>query len=259
MHRELIHLFGPLGIQSYGTAIAIGVLVFVAFASASERRKQLMSASLFFESVVTAGLYALIGGRLLFWVTNFHDYRSPWDIFFIWDGGFSVLGSIIAVLIGMTWFLRKHKLPVMPYFDLITLYAPLLQSIARLGCLCAGCCHGLPTSQPWGLTYCDPEGFAPLHVPLHPTQVYSSLALLAIFFILRFGVARSALRPGTILWSYLALEGTERFIIDFWRADRTFIASLSTALSIDQIIAFTLIIVAVSMLVLTSFRQKTSL
>lgn len=258
MHRELVHLFGPIGIQSYGTAIAIGLIIFMFFASNSERRKKLMSSSLFFESIVIAGLCALIGGRTLFWLTSWHDHRTLWEFFFIWDGGFSVLGSITAILVGMTWYVRRIGLSALSYFDLIALYAPLLQSISRLGCLCAGCCHGIPTALSWGITYTDPEGFAPLHVSIHPTQVYSSLSLLAIFLIIRFGISPRVQRPGTILWWYLVLEGAERFIIDFWRADRTFANWSPLPFSIDQLIALSLCLIGAIMLIRNTFmsRQK---
>lgn len=254
MHRELIHLFGPIGIQSYGLAIALGLIVFLLFASTSDRRKKLMSASVFFESIVIASLCALLGGRLLFWLTSWHDYRNLWEFFFVWDGGFSILGSVIAVLLGMTLYLKKLSIPVLPYFDLVALYAPLLQSIARLGCLCAGCCHGIPTTLAWGITYTDPEGFAPLHVPVHPTQVYSSLSLLAIFLILRFIIAPRAQRAGSILWWYLVFEATERFVIDFWRADRIFV-NWAPRISIDQLIALSLGLVGVTMLIKNIFTR----
>jgi phosphatidylglycerol:prolipoprotein diacylglycerol transferase len=254
VRRELIHLFGPLGIQSYGTAIALGVVVFLLFASNSNRRKKLLSASAFFESIVIAGLCALLGGRILFWLTSWHDYRNPWEFFAVWDGGFSILGSVMAVLVGMTWYLKKQKLPVLHYFDLVALYAPLLQSISRLGCLCAGCCHGIPTALAWGVTYTDPEGFAPLHLPLHPTQVYSSLSLLAIFLILRFIIAPRTIKAGTLLWSYLVLEATERFFIDFLRADRTFIAWIP-GISIDQLVALCLGLVGAVFLLKNSFTR----
>jgi phosphatidylglycerol:prolipoprotein diacylglycerol transferase len=254
VHRELIHLFGPIGIQSYGTAIAVGLMIFLLFASNSNRRKKLLSSSAFFESVVMASLCALLGGRLLFWFTSWHDYRNLWEFFFIWDGGFSILGSVTAVLIGMSLYLKKLSIPVLPYFDLIALYAPLLQSIARLGCLCAGCCHGIPTALAWGITYTDPEGFAPLHCALHPTQVYSSLSLLAIFLILYFIIAPRAQQVGTLLWSYLVLEATERLLIDFLRADRTFIRGFS-ALSIDQLFALSLGLLGALFLLKNAFTR----
>jgi hypothetical protein len=37
--------------------------------------------------------------------------------------------------------------------DLIALAAPIPIAIGKLPCLCAGCCHGRPTSLPWAITF----------------------------------------------------------------------------------------------------------
>ncbi len=89
--------------------------------------------------------------------------------------------------------------------DIVAIYAPLLQSIARIGCLFAGCCHGIATTVPWAISYNDPTSFAPLGIPLHPTQIYSSLLLFGIFLILRF-VATKPQPAGKILTLYLYLQ-----------------------------------------------------
>jgi phosphatidylglycerol---prolipoprotein diacylglyceryl transferase len=50
------------------------------------------------------------------------------------------------------------------------LAVPLAASIAvgRIGCFVAGCCHGLPTSLPWGCDFGD-------GIHRHPTQLYEAL------------------------------------------------------------------------------------
>jgi len=56
----------------------------------------------------------------------------------------------------------------------------------------------------------------PLGVPLHPTQLYESLAEALIFTVLfwRFGKPH---RPGSILSLYLVLYGITRFLVEFVR------------------------------------------
>ncbi|MBU1008004.1 prolipoprotein diacylglyceryl transferase [Candidatus Dependentiae bacterium] len=99
------------------------------------------------------------------------------------------------------------------------MYVPLLQSVARVGCFLAGCCYGAPTKQWWGVTFSSLHSLAPLHVPLHPTQLYSSLASLSIFFILYFVSKRIYRIPGTLVLLYLILESCSRFTVDLWRGD----------------------------------------
>ena len=62
------------------------------------------------------------------------------------------------------------------------------QAIGRLGCFAAGCCWGKPTHVPWAVTFTDVYAAravgTPLDTPLHPTQLYESLATFLIFAFL---------------------------------------------------------------------------
>ena len=60
--------------------------------------------------------------------------------------------------------------------------------------------------------------FKSLDQILIPTQLYSSLLLLLIFFILRFKQAR-AHRLGEIFYSYILFYSLKRFFIEFLRND----------------------------------------
>jgi phosphatidylglycerol:prolipoprotein diacylglycerol transferase len=174
----------------------------------------------------------------------------------VWDGGFSILGSIMGILFCMPIYLKIKKIPVLPYFDLIALFAPLLQAISRLGCLCAGCCHGIPCTKTWCITYTDSLSLAPLGISLHPTQLYSSLALFSIFLLLYFYVQKHVQRTGLVLCWYLILVGAERFIVDFWRADREFFPfDTNQLLSSHQYISLGLILAG--FLLLAILRKTT--
>ncbi len=101
--------------------------------------------------------------------------------------------------------------------DLIALAAPIPMAIAKLACLCAGCCHGKPTSLPWAITFPATSTAAPGGVPLHPTQVYDMLVLLATAAVLAW-LNRPRWR-GTILLWFIALYGLGRLLTEFTRGD----------------------------------------
>jgi phosphatidylglycerol:prolipoprotein diacylglycerol transferase len=143
------------------------------------------------------------------------------DALALWEGGFSVLGSISAVALVLPLYIMKLNIPLLPFLDLIALHAPLLQSVARVGCFLAGCCYGTPTSSPIGFTYTDHESIAPLYQSLHPAQLYSAVALMLIFVFLYFAVQKVVSRPGQLFGCYLSLVGIERFVIDFFREGGT--------------------------------------
>lgn len=222
MYPRLLHIYGPLWIQSYGVMIAIGFLVFLFLTLRHPLRKKLISRDLYLNAIFVGLASAIIGGRTLYVLLNLNEFSHNWlELFYPWVGGFVVLGAIIGVLIGGPAYLYKHKIPVLPILDLAAMYAPLMHAISRFGCLFAGCCYGAQAQGLlWAITFTNPEAHAPLCVPLHPTQIYMSIASLLIFFILRLLSPILLKRPGATAFGFLMLENISRFTIDFWRGDR---------------------------------------
>jgi len=110
--------------------------------------------------------------------------------------------------------------------------------VGRMGCLLAGCCYGVPTSLPWGITFSDPFAAAnvgtPLHVALHPTQLYDAAAEFVILLLLLGTERRGRKFHGRTFWIYILLYAVSRFTIEFFRGDprgSTFGWSTSQAIS----------------------------
>jgi protein-S-isoprenylcysteine O-methyltransferase Ste14 len=101
--------------------------------------------------------------------------------------------------------------------------APLIQGVGRLRCVANGCCHGAPCA-PWlGIVYTNamarPVRLAQLKgVPIHPTQLYSSLSNLLIGAVLaRLWASHASL--ALIGGLYLVLMGLSRFVEEAWRGE----------------------------------------
>ncbi len=243
MHRELLHLYGPIYIHSFGLFIIIGLIVFSALFLSDPKRPKLISNDQYFNALSLAILAALFGGRFLFVITHLQLMDHWWSPFAFWHGGFSLLGGVIALLIVMPFYFKKHKIKIISLFDLAAIYAPLLQSISRIGCFFAGCCFGAPTSLFFGTI--NPECQIPAlrNTPLHPTQLYSSFILLGIFLLQYFILQYYFKKPGQLMCAYLFLMSLERFLVDFWRADREF-TGISTLISFPQIVALGIALLA---------------
>jgi len=243
MHPEFIHIYGPISIQWYGLMIFIGILIFSYTILKDPQRKKLMSTDQFFD-LMTLGIAAgIIGGRLLFLLTNRHEISSLYDCIAIWDGGFSILGSVIGILVTLPCYLKAKGIKVLELLDLVSIYAPLLHAISRIGCFLAGCCYGCQTSVVWAVRVSGVRDAYGLLV--HPTQLYSAALLLLIFFVMC--AARAIVKkPGQLMMLYLILESVERFVVDFWRGDREFLANTGfwSIFSVHQYIAIALCVVA---------------
>lgn len=223
MHPRILHIYGPLWINGYGLMIALGFLLFTCLTYFHPWRKKLLTGDDFLRVLSVGFFSAVIGGRLLYVLfdppTTFEQVK---EAFYPWMGGFSLFGSIIAVLIAVPFFLHKNKIKILPFFDLMVMYAPLMQAVSRIGCFFAGCCYGVEASHEacWSVIFTDPESIAPIGIALHPTQLYSMVASFLIFLLLQMIAKRFSRYPGALLMLYLMLESMARFVVDFWRADR---------------------------------------
>ena len=251
MHT-LLHIYGPIAIHSYGLMIALGLLIFIYLVRRDPRFKKLDLEN-YFSSLIMIGIVAaIIGGRLLYFYSYPQTYTGLASFFAFYEGGFSILGSVLGVLLTLPAYLLYAQIPILPLLDLVSIYGPLLQSVSRLGCFFAGCCYGMPTTKPWAITYTDTGSVAPLYVCLHPTQLYSSALLLLIFAFQYFVGRHYFKKTGQLICSYLMLISAERFFVDFWRGDRM----TDAPLSINQYVAFGIFSAALIGFLITSYRRS---
>jgi len=257
MYRELLHIYGPIYIHSFGVMIALGILMFIWLIQRDPRFNTLFTIDQF-HSVLSYGILAgVVGGRILYVISSWDTITYPLEIFEIWRGGFSIFGSILGVVIMLPIYLRMHHIPILPFFDLTAVYAPVIQAFARIGCLLAGCCYGKPTSLPWAVVFRDPASPAPCFVPLHPTQIYSSLFSLGNFLLMYFVLRYYFKKPGQLLGAYFVMVSFDRFFIDFWRADRIYLdAAWSSALSMHQWIGIGIFIAGWCMIGISSYYYQ---
>ena len=165
---------------------------------------------------------AIIGSRLFFVLLNMKEYLNhPLNIIKIWEGGLVFHGGLIASVVVGFYYLKKHRLNIWKYTDILAPALVLGQGIGRIGCLMAGCCYGKKTTLPWGIVFTDANSLAVLDVPLHPTQIYTSIGALCIFGYLLW-VRKRKSYEGQVFWLYIALYSIMRFIVDIFRGDQIY-------------------------------------
>lgn len=239
---ELIHICGPLGIQSYGLFIVLGIIISIFAARRNKRFAQLHLENHYLNIILVSVIAGCIGGRLLEVISEPLLYPHWYDWFALWEGGFSILGSILGIIIILPFYLRYIHIPIVPLFDFVAIYAPLCQSIARLGCFTAGCCYGVATQSMFAVIYTNPQTLAVSGVAIHPTQLYSSFILLCIFIFMYCIAQYRYTKNGQLFSIYLTLAAIERFAVDFWRADRIMINNF---LSFHQLVALWIIVIVI--------------
>ncbi len=245
MYPRLFHIYGPLYIHSYGLMIVIGLLVFAWLFLRHPAREALLDKEQFFTTVSWSIISALVGGHLLYVLTSQPTFEA-----LITPSGLSILGSVIGVFVFLLLYLRYQKIPVLPFMDLASMYAPIVQGFGRIGCFLAGCCYGSPTSVPWAVVYTNPDVEAPLCIALHPSQLYSAALLFGISFLLSGWLQYRFKKPGQLVALYLILVSAERFITDFFRTDH------QLPLSSYQLISLLMMCGALGWLILLSRSNR---
>ena len=250
-----MHIFGPFSLHIYGAMIAVGVSAFLVAFSFDSERKKLLTMDQVYTLVALSIVTGVLGGKVLYLAECVGESSNISELFSFWNAGFSVLGAFIAVPLSISWYMRKHNLPIIKSFDRAVMYVPLTFAISRLGCFFAGCCYGIPTSCFTAVMYTDPDSLAPLYESLHPTQLYSA-SLEFLLFIFMFTIGQKKLKKtGQLFGTYFILMGIERFVVDFLRGDRTLIFD---SFSFSQIAAGGVGMVGLIILFLATFTRSFS-
>ncbi|MBN2267276.1 MAG: prolipoprotein diacylglyceryl transferase [Candidatus Babeliaceae bacterium] len=241
MNPILCNFFWVFPIPLYGFCIVLGVAAALFLAWRDNRVSALMSRDDLCSLGSIAIIGGIVGGRVLFLLTTQKYCHSWYEIFAVWDGGFAILGTVVGSVLMMTWFIKKKGLPLLKVFDVLGMYAPLIQAFGRVGCFFAGCCFGVESSCRLAITYTHPLSMAPLCIPLHPVQLYNAVLLGVLFLIL---YSKPPLRIAGLTFC-LSLAGLIiiRFATDFWRGDRGILTCfMGVDLSVHQIISLGLIV-----------------
>lgn len=225
----IICKIGPFTVYSYGFMLILAFIVSLLLTQ-SQAKKHNINPDIIFNLSFIVFISGIIGGRILYIIENIGYYtRNPLEMVMLQHGGLSWFGGLALGLASGIIYLKKKRLSVYKIFDLFAPFLALAQAIGRIGCLLNGCCFGRLSK--FGIY------FNIYKLVLIPTQIYSSLALIFIFVILRFLQDRPH-KEGEIVFVYLLLYSIKRFFIEFWRADNEIIFRGLTLFQIISILIF---------------------
>ena len=176
-----------------------------------------------------------------------HDWNGKWDPVTnlchpshtdclawakFWAGGLTYYGGLIGASLVAVWLLRRDRFPFWKAADMAGFTVPIGLAFGRVGCLLAGCCFGATSDLfcalrfPPGSPASDAQPKAHMigaadiwSLPVHPTQIYESLASLAVAAVCLWGIHPRKRYDGQVFVAFLALYAVVRFILEFWRRD----------------------------------------
>ena len=212
MHPEL---FGF--VKSYGMMLAISFALGM-WLSVRRGRRYGLDTETILDLVFAVLVSSIIGVRVLYVATHL-DYYDPWyRIFFLWDGGMTLYGGILAAM-GTVWYLtRRRGIPFLVIADVFSPGVILGIGLTRIGCFLAGCCYGRPCDLGLAVRFpADSPAWKQFgDVAVHPSQLYASAAGFAAFGLLLL-LERFPHWRGATFARFLVLYGISRFVVDFSR------------------------------------------
>jgi phosphatidylglycerol:prolipoprotein diacylglycerol transferase len=240
-------MVGPLAMPTYGILLVLGMLAGLWIVTRQARKAGLVP-----ETITDMAVYAiiagLIGAKVLLLIVEWPFYsRNPRELLSLFQSGGVFYGGLLGAIPVAFWYARRHQLDGWKTADVLAPGVAVGQAIGRMGCFMAGCCYGKPASVPWAVTFTDV--FAnrnvgtPLDTPLHPTQIYESLACFLILGILLWMAPRKRFH-GQVVLAYVVLYAVARFVVEMFRGDAIRGFVFGGRLSTSQFIALLMVAAA---------------
>lgn len=238
--------FGSFEITTFG------LMMFLAFVIGGWLlTKQFRRAGLSDDLASTLTMAAALGGIIgakTYYAILFHDWHLLFDrAGLVWYGG--LIGGTIAG----SWVVLRRKVDFLRAADATAPSLAIGYALGRIGCFLVGDDYGRPTDSWIGIAF--PKGSPPTTarslrefgvrvdpsmppdqvLPVHPTQIYESVAAFVMFAIL-WRMNRGEHRRGATFAMFLILLGIERFLVEIVRAkDDRFLGPFTVAQLISVI------------------------
>lgn len=224
---------GPIQIYWYSIFIFIGMLV-ACFLIYREAKKKGIDEDFLVNLTFNTIIIGIIGARLYYVLFNLSYYLdNPIEIFQIWNGGLAIHGGIIAGLLFIIYYCKKHEVNLWEILDIIVVGLIIAQAIGRWGNFFNSEAYGPITTaadlKSLGIPQFVINGMYILGDYRQPTFFYESVwcvfGFLAMLIIRKY----KYLKVGQLTSFYLIWYGIIRFIIEAMRTDSLMLGPIKMA------------------------------
>jgi phosphatidylglycerol:prolipoprotein diacylglycerol transferase len=249
----------PVPIFSYGVMLATDFVTGWFVAMRLARRDGIRNEEAGAIYMWTA-VWAMVGSRLLYVITQYQEFSNPVDIVMLNKGGLVAYGGMLGGVAASWYLCRRRKIELLRWADAAAPSVVLGTAITRVGCLLFGCDYGKVSHLPWAIRFPKDAPAWKDHVysmhalspdaawslPVHPTQIYETLTGLALFGLLMY-LRRVRKFSGEVFLGWVLGYGIVRPIIEIYRGDddRGSVGALSTS----QLIGLTSVVAGLGLLV----------
>lgn len=257
MDRVALDL-GVIQIYWYSIFIFLGVL-FGCIVVLKECKKQKIDQNFMTDLIFYTIIIGFIGARLYYCLFNLDYYlKYPLEILQIWKGGLAIHGGIIAGLLFIVYYTKKHKVKLSKITDISVQGLILAQAIGRWGNFFNQEAYGQEISR---------QALENLHLPnfiiegmyiegryYQPTFLYESIWNIIGFVVLLLVKRCKKLKSGQLTAIYMMWYAIGRFIIESFRSDSLMLGTIKVA----QFVSIVMLIVGFIIFILPKKQAKKS-
>ena len=242
MNPVAFTIFG-IEIKWYSIMLLIGIIIGF-FITLKEAKRFNISKdfviNLFFWTIIIG----LIGARIYYCIFNFTYYRENiTSIFKVWEGGLAIHGGLIAGLITLYIYCKKHDVDPFRMTDIVVVPLILAQAIGRWGNFFNSEAHGAATTLAHLRELKIPEfiinGMKIGNVYYEPTFFYESMFCLIGFIIFLFIRRMRYIKKGQMTCLYMMYYSTGRFFIEAMRTDSLMLGGFRMAQLVSIVLFLT--------------------
>jgi phosphatidylglycerol:prolipoprotein diacylglycerol transferase len=249
---EYVVLFDRVQIRYYGIIIVMAMLIAAYVASRLAKRAGMDSEHVWggltwaiIPAIVLARLWFILfppaalvaqGQDTAWFFQNFFNLQN--GAIAIWSGGLSIFGAVLGGFLGAYVYIRRNKLPLLPWLDIAGIALPLGQAIGRLANFVNQELYGTPTALPWGISidanhrvepYRSLVDYPVASTRFHPLFLYEAIWNVGAFLILSylFTRKRNSFKPGDFFLLYVIQYSFVRFMLEFIRVEVSLVGGVN--------------------------------
>jgi len=258
LNPVFVHL-GPLQIRWYGVMYGLSFIIgYYLLCYLARKRGVPLDSDGVADLVLYLVMGVIVGGRLgyvLFYNLGYYLHH-PAQIVAVWDGGMSFHGGLIAVIVAGLLFSRKTKIPFWNLAELVVPVAPLGLFLGRLGNFINGELWGRPSNVPWAMIFPRAPLVHGKMVPRHPSQLYEAILEGLVLFTILWLLAQRPRPKGVIFGTFLALYGTFRCFVEFFRQPDPQLGYVGGVITMGQILSIPMILIGIGIIVWATRRSR---
>lgn len=262
MHPELFRI-GPFAVHSYGVMLALSFILGIFLAVRKGEKRGIKG-----DEIVNLGFIiivaSIVGSRLFYVLFHTEEFQGRW-LYAFWPvqedgsiglGGLILLGGFILAFFSAALYMYFKKINFWKVADSMAPSIALGVFFTRIGCFLNGCCFGTACDVTWGVIFPphSPAGSVMRDIPIHPTQLYSSIYGIIIFLLLVY-LDKRGFYDGFLISAFLILYGISRFVVDFFRFYENQMY-LVAGLQFNQVVSLIMFISGIGILLYRWNREK---